>query len=57
MIYVYGYVDSQMYEKEIDIVRKYSWAKVKKKFYEESGFRYVSTHPMFGPTFDNLGQL
>ena len=35
MIYVYGYVDSQMYEKEIDIVQKYSWAKVKKKFYEE----------------------
>ena len=28
-----------------------------KKFYEESGFRYVSTHPMFGPTFANLGQL
>ena len=21
-----------------------------KKFYDESGFRYVSTHPMFGPT-------
>ncbi len=35
MIYVYGYVDSQMYEKEIEIVRKYSWAKVKKKFYED----------------------
>ena len=28
-----------------------------KKFYEESGFRYVSTHPMFGPTFANLNQL
>ena len=28
-----------------------------KEFYEESGFRYVSTHPMFGPTFANLGQL
>lgn len=35
MIYVYGYVDSQMYEKEIEIVQKYSWAKVKKKFYED----------------------
>lgn len=28
-----------------------------KAFYEQSGFRYVSTHPMFGPTFANLGQL
>ena len=27
------------------------------EFYEASGFRYVSTHPMFGPTFANLGQL
>ncbi len=28
-----------------------------KEFYENSGFRYVSTHPMFGPTFANLGKL
>ena len=28
-----------------------------KEFYAQSGFRYVSTHPMFGPTFANLGQL
>ncbi len=28
-----------------------------KKFYEECGFRYVSVHPMFGPTFANLGNL
>ena len=28
-----------------------------KKFYEESGFRYISVHPMFGPTFANLGNL
>lgn len=28
-----------------------------REFYEESGFHYVSTHPMFGPTFANLGQL
>ena len=28
-----------------------------KEFYEASGFRYVSTHPMFGPTFANLDQL
>ena len=28
-----------------------------KEFYEGCGFRYVSTHPMFGPTFANLGQL
>ena len=28
-----------------------------KEFYEKSGFRYVSTHPMFGPTFANLGSL
>lgn len=28
-----------------------------KEFYVESGFRYVSTHPMFGPTFANLDQL
>ncbi len=27
------------------------------KFYESSGFRYVSTHPMFGPTFANLKDL
>ncbi|WP_334168489.1 prephenate dehydrogenase/arogenate dehydrogenase family protein, partial [Phocaeicola paurosaccharolyticus] len=26
-------------------------------FYNKSGFRYVSTHPMFGPTFANLDQL
>ena len=25
--------------------------------YEKCGFRYVSTHPMFGPTFANLGAL
>lgn len=25
-----------------------------KEFYEASGMRYVSTHPMFGPTFANL---
>lgn len=28
-----------------------------KTFYETCGFRYVSTHPMFGPTFANLQQL
>ena len=28
-----------------------------KEFYEQSGRRYVSTHPMFGPTFANLDQL
>ena len=28
-----------------------------KEFYENCGFRYVSTHPMFGPTFANLNQL
>ena len=28
-----------------------------KAFYEQSGHPYVSTHPMFGPTFANLGQL
>ena len=28
-----------------------------KAFYEESGFRYVSTHPMFGPTFASLNNL
>lgn len=28
-----------------------------KEFYERSGRRYVSTHPMFGPTFANLQQL
>ena len=28
-----------------------------KTYYEKSGFRYVSTHPMFGPTFANLGNL
>lgn len=27
------------------------------EFYETCGFRYVSTHPMFGPTFANLGSL
>lgn len=28
-----------------------------KEFYERCGHRYVSTHPMFGPTFANLNQL
>ncbi len=28
-----------------------------KEFYEACGHRYVSTHPMFGPTFANLGAL
>lgn len=28
-----------------------------KTFYEQSGHPYVSTHPMFGPTFANLNQL
>ncbi|MCH5174898.1 MAG: prephenate dehydrogenase [Prevotellaceae bacterium] len=28
-----------------------------KEHYEKSGMRYVSTHPMFGPTFANLGKL
>ena len=28
-----------------------------KEFYAECGHRYVSTHPMFGPTFANLNQL
>ena len=28
-----------------------------KEFYEGCGMRYVSTHPMFGPTFANLNQL
>ena len=28
-----------------------------KEFYDTCGFRYVSTHPMFGPTFANLDKL
>ena len=28
-----------------------------KEYYEKTGRRYVSTHPMFGPTFANLGAL
>jgi len=28
-----------------------------KAFYEQAGHPYVSTHPMFGPTFANLDQL
>ncbi|KAA6319497.1 prephenate dehydrogenase, partial [termite gut metagenome] len=28
-----------------------------KEFYESSGFRFVSTHPMFGPTFASLSNL
>ncbi len=28
-----------------------------KDYYEQVGHRYVSTHPMFGPTFANLSQL
>ncbi len=27
------------------------------EFYQESGFRFVSVHPMFGPHFANLNQL
>ena len=26
-----------------------------KEYYERTGHRYVSSHPMFGPTFANLG--
>lgn len=28
-----------------------------KDFYQESGFRFVSSHPMFGPTFASLNNL
>ncbi len=28
-----------------------------KEFYDKCGFKFVSTHPMFGPTFANLGSL
>ena len=28
-----------------------------KEYYDSTGMPYVSTHPMFGPTFDNLGAL
>ena len=28
-----------------------------REYYEQTGLRYVSTHPMFGPTFANLGAL
>ena len=28
-----------------------------REFYETTGMRYVSTHPMFGPTFANLSNL
>ena len=28
-----------------------------KEYYDTCGFRFVSTHPMFGPTFANLQQL
>jgi prephenate dehydrogenase len=28
-----------------------------KEFYESTGMRYASSHPMFGPTFANLNQL
>ena len=28
-----------------------------KEFYESTGMRYASAHPMFGPTFANLNQL
>ena len=28
-----------------------------REYYKGCGFRYVSSHPMFGPTFANLGQL
>ena len=28
-----------------------------KAFYEQTGMHYVSSHPMFGPTFANLNQL
>lgn len=28
-----------------------------REYYERTGRRYVSTHPMFGPTFANLSQL
>src|SRR5699024_12021758 len=28
-----------------------------KEFYDQCGFTYMSTHPMFGPTFANLDKL
>ncbi len=28
-----------------------------REYYEQTGHRYVSSHPMFGPTFANLGDL
>ncbi|MBR1683038.1 MAG: prephenate dehydrogenase [Bacteroidaceae bacterium] len=28
-----------------------------REYYEQTGRRYASSHPMFGPTFANLGQL
>lgn len=28
-----------------------------REFYEQAGYPYVSSHPMFGPTFANLNQL
>ena len=28
-----------------------------REYYEHTGHRYVSSHPMFGPTFANLGDL
>lgn len=38
--------------------KRYSFCKTGlKEFYENCGFRYVSTHPMFGPTFANLDKL
>ena len=36
---------------------EFNFGEALKNFYESTGHRYVSTHPMFGPTFAHLNAL
>lgn len=49
---VIPYLDSNCIISDIASVKTGS-----KEFYESTGMRYVSSHPMFGPTFANLSNL
>ena len=47
----------EFYEKTADYKNAFFYQKENSRLYEKIGFRFVSTHPMFGPTFANLNQL
>ena len=56
--YTYGQVEDIRFQlKHLLELIKNKDSEGMKEFYEESGMRFVSTHPMFGPTFANLKEL